>query len=237
MATGDLIKLGTLHINGAKVNRPSDAGHYYNGGSLEIRNTQLDEQAKLYWREVNDNGKKYYVADRALVNSISWTDLSNMSLVHGRNITIDGKAYKVRLMTGGSKPRNGNKGGMPENNEWDRWLVNEANLTGLPFATSSNHKEFWNISSINLHAWAQENIHTGSYTLRGGPNVDYFTYAERSSKASNLVWRPVMEVLNESPSLYLATTSNQTLYENDVYSIYGTVLDTDSGNKVTITYY
>lgn len=174
MATGDLIKLGTLYLGGTKRSRPTnpvsggDVHAFSAGQTIEIRNTESSEADKLHWREINDGGKKYLVADRALIRSISWDDLNAQSLIFGKEITIDGQQYKIRSLTGGSTYRSGTdaySGGSPSNNEWDRWIVNEANISGLPKPTATDltnnsanlngaHNQFWNW--YNMYSWAQE---------------------------------------------------------------------------------
>lgn len=65
MATGDLVKLGTLRFVGAKRKRPTTGNIgalmtvMNNDQLIEIVDTDADESYQLYWREVNDNGKKF----------------------------------------------------------------------------------------------------------------------------------------------------------------------------------
>ncbi len=206
MATGDLIKLGTLYLNGTKQARPTrpwqngytpsgapGAGNipqFSAGQTIEIRNTDSDDAYKIQWIEVNDGGKKYLVADRVILVSVSWDDLNAQSLIFGKTVTIDGQQYKLRSLTGGSNRRNNDwyAGGTPTNNEWDRWIVNEAGLSGLPTPSSSDldsstvdadrtgtHNQKWNWYCV--YSWAQETYaENGSYravrgTVRRGPGT------------------------------------------------------------------
>ncbi|MEK4025770.1 glycoside hydrolase family 78 protein [Sporosarcina sp. FSL W7-1283] len=228
MATGDLIKLGTLYLGGTKRSRPTnpvsggDVHAFSAGQTIEIRNTESSEADKLHWREINDGGKKYLVADRALIRSISWDDLNAQSLIFGKEITIDGQQYKIRSLTGGSTYRSGTdaySGGSPSNNEWDRWIVNEANISGLPKPTATDltnnsanlngaHNQFWNW--YNMYSWAQE-TYTGNSSdraFRGYYSARFWDYSTSSYRGTYFGFRPVLEVLNSAP-LISGDTQNQ----------------------------
>ena len=157
MANGDVIKLGTLYMGSTKIPRPTrpwgnnyepytgaglgNVQNYSSGATLEIRNTDVDDAYKMQWIEVNDGGKKYLICDRVMLVNISWDDLIVQNLIFGKNVTIDGQQYKLRVLTGGSNHRSGTdaySGGIPTMNEWDRWVVNEAGLSGLPTPTASD---------------------------------------------------------------------------------------------------
>ncbi|WP_053075341.1 hypothetical protein [Clostridium carboxidivorans] len=158
MANGDLIKLGTFYLNGAKQVRPTypwqnnatptgapGAGNIpnYSSGNIEIKNTDADDAYKINWIEVNDaaNNKKLLIADRNLLVSVSWDVLNAQGLISGKTITIDGQSYLLRVMTGGSNYRSGTdsySGGTPTNNEWDRIITNEAAFSGLPSPNSTD---------------------------------------------------------------------------------------------------
>lgn len=219
MATGDLIKLGTLYLGGTKRNRPTNPisggnSHAFSAGqAIEIRNTESADADKMQWREVSDGGKKYLVGDRVPIHSVSWDDLNAQSLIQGKEITIDGQQYKLRSLTGGSNYRTGTdaySGGSPTNNEWDRWITNESNLPGLPKPTATEltnnaanqtgpHNLIWNW--FNMYSWAQETYTGGgtSRAFRGNNSARLWNYSTSSIRNANYGWRPVLEVLNSSP--------------------------------------
>lgn len=70
----------------------------------------------------------------------------------------------------------------------------------------------------------QSNIEAENGTYpNNGRHTDGFWYVRKS-------------VVNNAPSLTLATTDNRTLYENDQFNVTGQVTDTDVGNVVTTKY-
>src|SRR5690606_7944375 len=96
LATGDLVKLGTLYMGSTKIPRPTrpwrNSGEPYSGSGtgniqnysagaiLEIRDTSSNDADKMQWVEVNDGGKKYLVSDRVMLVNISWNDLNAQDL-------------------------------------------------------------------------------------------------------------------------------------------------------------
>lgn len=255
MATGDLIKLGTLYLGGTKRNRPTNPisggnSHAFSAGHvIEIRNTESADADKMQWREVNDGGKKYLVGDRVPIHSVSWDDLHAQSLIFGKVIKIDGQDYKLRSLTGGEEKREGGVGssyaGGKLPNEWDRWIVNEAGLPGLPIPNATDlaganqagaHNQMWNWHE--MRSWAQETyLHSGSLRAnRGNNSARNWNYNTSSSRNANIGFRPVLEVLNSAPTISVVTSNDRTLYESDAYAISGTATDTDAGDVVMVKY-
>ena len=72
--------------------------NYSAGATLEIRNTEANDADKMQWIEVNDGGKKYLICDRVMLVNINWDDLNSQSLIFGKNVTIDGQQYKLRVL-------------------------------------------------------------------------------------------------------------------------------------------
>lgn len=251
LATGDLLKLGTLYLGGIKKTRPTnpinggDVPAFSAGQTIEIRDTDASDAYKLQWREINDGGKKYLVADRAIIQSISWDDLNGQSLIFGKTITIDGQQYKLRSLTGGSNYRgsDGYSGGSPTSNEWDRWIVNEAGLAGLPTPNSTEltndstnqsgaHNQFWNW--YNMYSWAQETYTgNGSYrALRGIYSARYWGYNTSSIRATSVGFRPVLEVLNAVP--VVSGTDENLGEQSSSFTRDYTIDDSDASDTLTI---
>ena len=227
MATGDLIKLGTFFKAGAKQLLPTNpwrSGSTPGGGNLpvfsagqaiEIRDTDASDAYKLRWREVNVGAKKLLVSDRNILEQVSWDDLNALGLIAGKNITIDGQEYKLRVLSGGSNYRSGTdaySGGSPVANEWDQIIVNEANYPGLPKPNATDlgsgpttaqrdgaHNQFWNW--YYMYSWAQE-TYTGNGTyraLRGYYAARNWVRNTSSDRFTFFGFRPVLEVLNSAP--------------------------------------
>lgn len=264
MANGDVIKLGTLYMGSTKIPRPTrpwrndyepytGAGlgniqNYSAGATLEIRNTEANDADKMQWIEVNDGGKKYLICDRVMLVNISWDDLNAQNLIFGKNVTIDGQQYKLRVLTGGSNYRNGNSynGGEPTTNEWDRWVVNEAGLSGLPTPTASDldtsldstdlnspHNQKWNW--MGVYSWAQE-TYTGNSpyrAFRGYFSARLWYYTSSGYRDAIIGWRPVLEVLNSAPVISGADSNLGN--KSSSFTVDYTVNDYDTGDTLTVT--
>jgi|CZCA01.1.fsa_nt_gi hypothetical protein len=264
LANGDLIKLGTLYMGSSKIARPTkpwgnyselypgaDDGNiqtYSTGATLEIRDTDPNDDYKMQWIEVNDGGKKYLVCDRVMIANISWNDLNAQNLIFGKNITIDGRQYRLRVLTGGSDERGGDRyaGGAPTNNEWDRWIVNEAGLSGLPNPSSTDldstlnstdlnspHNQKWNW--MGVCSWCQETYaEDASYRAkRGYYSARYWGYSYVAYPYYDYVgWRPVLEIPNSAPQI---SGSDENLgNKNEPFNRTYQVSDPD-GDNVTVT--
>ena len=217
MANGDIHFLGSLYIDGTLQRRPSDPkiGGDIPGtsnGVVEIRDSYNNADYQIRWREVNVGNQKLLVCDRNILDT-TWTHLNSQNLVYGRNISIDGQQYKIRLMTGGSERREGGSGGsngggkLP--NEWDDIIINQGGYSGLPTPTAIDldeyqnhqytvHNSIWNWTT--LASWAQE-INTYSTDLiatRGNDTARFYLPRYQGVYAG---WRPVLEVLHSPPSL------------------------------------
>ncbi|MCZ0847817.1 Ig-like domain-containing protein, partial [Brevibacillus laterosporus] len=271
MATyGGLVKLGTLRNKTTVIPRPTNpwAGNLFPGygeGNIanfsrdpvitnwNIGDTDSNPDNQLHWHKIRDGSSTLLICDRVILTWISWSDLSSDNRVYGKTITIDGNKYKLRLLSGGSgqRPMGGEwLGGFPENNEWDRFIVNEDKISNLPSPVPSdleegmnhtkrngNHNYVWNW--IGVSSWVKE---TTSQDLNNRAKRGYSTPRRWTpeafwAKGDWIGWRPVLEVLNQSPTLVLTSPpNNQTLTENTTVNIQGTASDTDKDNVVTIKY-
>lgn len=254
MANGDIHKLGTLYVNDIKRRLPTkpwrtdstptgatSAGNILNydsaNGNIEIRNTDSDDAYKLNWVEVNDGDKKLLISDRCLLAKVDWDELNAQGLVSGKEITIDGQRYKIRLLSGGTSIRSGSNnysGGSPTTNEWDRMITNEGSFSGLPKPTSTDlsadlnstdyngaHNQFWKWHGI--HSWCQEiyseNSSYGVY--RDYISARYFGYDSSYSRTNIVGWRPVLEVLNSAPTISISDEDlgNQSNSISETYNV------------------
>ena len=231
-----VVQLGTFYKDGVALplpTRPWYSGNY--PGSLSERgngntpkytdlqdiskwvigNTSSDNSKKLKWIKIKDGNKILLIADRVILNTVSWDDLNGAGYINGKKITIDGQEYLCRVLTGGSNRRvsgDGYSGGTPTNNEWDRFITNEDNIAGLPKPTSADldstldygdldreHNQLWNW--WGNYSWCKEiysensdyRVYRGSYSARVFTNyISGYRYAD-------VGWRPVLEVLNTAP--------------------------------------
>ena len=232
------VQLGGFYNNGAILKRPTRPWRVdsppYSGcevgdvprmsGSMAnytIGDTPSIEANKLQWHKIKDGDKTLLICDRVILVSVSWNDLNEQSYVMGKTVTIDGAKYKCRILTGGSNYRvdntaanPSNAGGMPTNNEWDRFITNEEGVDGLPVPASSDldsttngtdkgstHNQFWNW--FGVYSWCQEIFapNTANRVYRGFASARYWNGYESSYRITGLGFRPVLEVLNTAPTV------------------------------------
>ena len=203
---------------------------------------------KLQWVKIKGGDKTLLICDRVILVSVSWDDLNGQGYVTGKTITIDGTKYKCRLLTGGSNRRNNDwyAGGTPTNNEWDRFIIREEVITGLPAPVSSDldtnlnttdhnsaHNQLWHW--VGVYSWCQETWaeNASSRALRGYDSARHWTYHSATLQSAYVGFRPVLEVLNTDP---LISDSDRDLGDkNSNFTITYTVDDSDSGDVLTAT--
>lgn len=227
MATGDIVKLGTLYCGGSKQPYPtkpwditgatgaSGNGNIYNNNSststaITIGNTDSSDAYKLRWVEVNDGSDKLLICDRNLVVNITWDRLNALGYCgkkgSGKTITIDGAKYELFMMTGGTSSSD-------TSNQWDRYIGGLGNISGLPKPNSAdldNSLESADYTSANgaLWHWAgvwswcseTEASNFSDYSpLRGHYGARHWDYGSHNYSNSNRGWRPALRILNTAP--------------------------------------
>ncbi|MEK5068067.1 hypothetical protein [Sporosarcina sp. FSL K6-1508] len=219
------VKLGALSIEGkvlpfpqrpwgyegTHAPEPGDIHRYRNGGSIGIVDS-TDPAALISWVPgLSEEGKRVLVADRNILTDITWDQLNEQGLVFGREVKLGGNRFKLRILTGGDRPFEGDYelGGTPSNNEWDQIIVNLEENTSLPIPTeedfseyvsaesfNGNHNKFWNWAYTL--SWCQEKFfEAGSYRVsRGYNSARSFHSTTASYRYVYIGWRPVLEVLD-----------------------------------------
>lgn len=266
MANGDIHKIGTLYTNNTKRPLPTypwqsggssngapASGNIFKynsngGGNIEIRNTDSDDSYKLRWVEVNDGDKKLLICDRNILTDVSWEDLNAQGLVSGKEITIDGQRYKIRLLSGGTNYRSGTdsySGGKPTTNEWDRIITNESSFSGLPKPVSSDLDSTLNSTDVNsahnkiwnwyyCYSLCQE-VYSGNSSyrvLRGSNSARSFYYNHSNDRSTNIGWRPALEVLNSAPTI---SGGNGNLGDFAQHLIYQYTISDSDNDKLNVT--
>lgn len=207
--TGNIRKFGTLYLNGSKQKCPMDLTKYddvyeYMGEKIEIKNSDKNDENKLSWVEINDNNKKLLICDRNILKGVSWDELNNQNLVFGKVIIIDGQKYILRLLKGGDKKKD------DVDNEWNRYIVNEEQLFGLPISTELDTSEKVNNSNLDkingknnsLWHWIDicsltQNIkREKSCVIRGFYSNTYINDVKKEVSYKTVGYRPVLEVIN-----------------------------------------
>lgn len=168
----NIIKLGSLFLDG----RPVETGMQY-VPSQTIEVGEMTPSKEIGWVAVNG----LLIADQCLLTNVSWDDLDVQGLVFGKEVTVQGLRFKIRLLKVGSKED------VP--NEWDAALdaVGEDDTLW-----HWDHKFFWGqepvSGSVSYRAFR------GYYSARYWSN----NYATVSSPVVG--FRPALEPLPTDPS-------------------------------------
>lgn len=224
---GQKVSLGTLKVKGTyreKPNKPwqinSNGGNLIDyGGSSEVaisvENTQNGKA--LDWIYVEHNGKKLLICDRCLVANISWSVLNAAGLIFGKEITIDGKKYKARSLTGGINNED-------KNNEWS--VIIELNRYGIG---SDNGKWNWQ----NVYTWCQDTMAgtSNNRTLRGYSSAAICHSNNHAYYYAYCGFRPVLEILNAAP-LISDTDKNLGDFSTPLSKTYSVTDDNTNGFKL-----
>lgn len=228
MATGDIVKLGTLYCGGSKQPYPtkpwridsapsgqSSVGNIYNNNgrtstAITIGNTDSSDAYKLRWVEVNDGSDKLLICDRNLVVNISWDRLNALGYCGkkggGKTITIDGAKYELFMMTGGTSSSD-------TSNQWDRYIGGLGNISGLPEPNSADldgntasadytsaNGALWHWAAV--WSWCSETKTSNSSDyrpLRGYYGARSWNNANHYNYSTYYGWRPALRVLNTAP--------------------------------------
>lgn len=121
------------------------------------------------------------IADQCLLTNVSWDDLDVQGLVFGKEVTVQGLRFKIRLLKVGSKED------VP--NEWDAALdaVGEDDTLW-----HWDHKFFWGQEPVS--GSVSRRAHRGYYSAR------YWDWNYSSLRSPNLGFRPALEPLPTDPS-------------------------------------
>lgn len=168
----NIIKLGSLFLDG----RPVETGMQY-VPSQTIEVGEMTPSKEIGWVAVNG----LLIADQCLLTNVSWDDLDVQGLVFGKEVTVQGLRFKIRLLKVGSKED------VP--NEWDAALdaVGEDDTLW-----HWDHKFFW----------GQEPV-SGSVShraIRGYRSARRWDWHNSSRRDAYLGFRPALEPLPTDPS-------------------------------------
>lgn len=168
----NIIKLGSLFLDG----RPVETGMQY-VPSQTIEVGEMTPSKEIGWVAVNG----LLIADQCLLTNVSWDDLDVQGLVFGKEVTVQGLRFKIRLLKVGSKED------VP--NEWDAALdaVGEDDTLW-----HWDHKFFW----------GQEPV-SGSVSyraIRGFISARYWLNNAAAYSSPDVGFRPALEPLPTDPS-------------------------------------
>ncbi|EKO1913628.1 hypothetical protein PZQ55_002716 [Clostridium botulinum] len=176
---------------------------YEQGKDMYIKDSSVDSSRKLTWIHLKEGNKHLYICDRALITNVTWDYLNSRDLIYGKDVTIDGKSYTLRVPTG-QEPSSGES-------EWDKIVVNQANIVGLPKPTAEDlnntnsysqldgeHNQLWNWWGI--YSVCQENMPSSTEkVIRGFKSAKDIIGYESDTSTYAMGWRPVLEYTETNP--------------------------------------
>ena len=173
---------GSLMVKGGIVQIPEEPT--YNGDMIgynrpDIMITDTKPGFEIKWLHLKDN---IYICDRGLINRVSWNTLKEAGYVDGKEVTIDGKRCKIRLMTGS----NGAYGtyGKGCHNEWDELMDK--------YGEDNSFTHFEDIYTICQEIDCD---YAGYRSIRGYNSARNYSNYVASSAYTNFAFRPALEIL------------------------------------------
>lgn len=161
------IKLGSLYLDG----HPAEIGtEYVPVQTIKIGKTITGKE--ISWVAVNG----ILIADRCLLTNISWDDLDAQGLVSGKEITVQGFRFQIRLLKVGSEDN------VP--NEWDAAL----DTVGEYDALWHWHGKYFcgqeSVSGVASHR-----------AFRGCNSARYWHLSSSGNRSVGVGFRPALELL------------------------------------------
>ena len=177
------LHLGSLMVKGGIVQIPEETT--YNGDMIgydrpDIMITDTKQGFEITWLHLKDN---IYICDRCLINRVSWNTLKEAGYVDGKEVTIDSKRCRIRLMTGS----NGASGsyGKGCHNEWDEFM--------------DQYNEDDDLTHYNgIYTWCKEvDCYDSDYrSIRGYASARSCSNYNAEGTGTYVAFRPVLEILN-----------------------------------------
>ncbi len=176
-----------------------------NWDNWALTDSPKDPSLRLNWHLFGDGGKRLMVADRMLMSRVSWQDLDDAGYVHGTELSIDGRLFRCRLLTGGDTPCSDPFQGATRPNEWDALVggsgalnapqPDPANSTAplCPDHLTSPHNRLWNW--FGAVSWTAEPVasRADGRVCRGYHGPTYFYVNTVDHRHEDIGWRPVLE--------------------------------------------
>lgn len=172
----------------------------------------------LRWHHFVDlyNGfpRQIFISDRNILSGLSWDDLEKGGFVNGKEVSIDGRAYSCRILTGGAVDHEGTYNDGYENgfmpNEWDRYVMNgtpqnnaifenaptpvsedtQGNQSGSNEARDRQHNQEWHW--WNMYSWCKEVTTSGRRITRGYLSPIYRYSSGYAANSADFGFRPAL---------------------------------------------
>lgn len=208
--TGNVRKFGTLYLDDEKMKNPVDFLEFsdipeYKGQKIEIGNTERNDEDKLSWIEINNDGKKLLICDRNIIKGISWNELNEQNLIFGKVVMIEDKKYILRLLSGYSEKKN------HKANEWDKYIVNNYKISGLPKSSTidadinskqdsdeklnGENNKLWHWYKLSSFTQSEELQSEKFCIIRGFYSTIYSSQSIKDLRYETVGYRPVLELI------------------------------------------
>lgn len=152
------------------------------------------------WCKFAYKGKILFVAAHFLRHTISYSALYAKNLVDGRLVTIGGKQYKVRLLSGGDYA------GESVNNEWDNLIYRIAPSAPVKVAGMQKWDTFTADDFLRVPGGSAEKglsmcsntytYNTSGRVVRGNPTFGNYNFINQNDAYIFYAWRPVLELMS-----------------------------------------
>ncbi len=158
---------------------------------LSVGTAQFSDAGWFKWAY---NQKILFVAKKTFRHSISWNQINAIGAVFGtKTVSIGGKTYKVRLLTGGNGQPASEGGG-----EWNMVMygVHQNYLPPWDYCNDQDLQTH-NSHGNGSYSWCQEtsSANPSNRVRRGNNGVSYFNTVTSSDTPPSTGWRPVLELL------------------------------------------
>ena len=170
-----------------------------------LTDSPQDPSQRLNWHVFQQGNIRYLVADRMLLARISWQDLDQAGYVFGTELSIDGRQFRCRLLTGGDTSHDDPYQGATQPNEWEALVGGAAAANApkpdaadnaSPLSTdhlASPHNRLWNW--FGAVSWTTEPVasRADGRVCRGYHGPTYFYVNTVDHRHEDIGWRPVLE--------------------------------------------
>ncbi len=177
------MKMGALYINSVVQKNPEnpvwdgDIPRYDGRSEISISDAPASNPETLItWTAVEGfEGKTVLIADRVILNNVSWEDLAKAGFARGNEIKLGGKPYRCSLM-----PLGRTRGA---NNIWNLSLRN-----------TNRSNSLWHWEDIGF--WGANDSGTvDRHVIRGNTTPCHFSYGKSQDRSPHIGFRPMLEPL------------------------------------------
>ncbi len=170
-----------------------------------LTDSPADLTQGLNWHVFEGQRTRLMVAERMLMSRVSWQDLDEAGYVFGTEVTIEGRQFRCRLLTGGDTPSEDPYQGATRPNEWDALVGGYGGSNApqpdptdsaaplSPDHLTSPHNKLWNW--FGAVSWTAEPVasRTDGRVCRGYHGPTYFYVNTVDHRHEDIGWRPVLE--------------------------------------------